>query len=194
MTDLVVVFGPPAVGKAAVGTALAALTGFRLFHNHMTAEPSAALFGWLTPAHMEATRHIRLALLSRALDQPDMGAVIFTFVWAFDLAEDNLFMAELVDLFEAKHRKVYFVELQASLEARIAREGTPLRLALKPAKHDVERARAMHREIEGKHRMNSGGDDFPYPERHMLVDTEACAPAEAAQLVCAHYGFPRTGG
>jgi len=192
MTDLVVITGPPASGKAAVGTALAALTGFRLFHNHMTAEPAAALFGWLTPAHIAATKEIRLTLLARALAQPDMGGVIFTFVWAFDLAEDNLFMAELVDLFEARHRRVYFVELQASIDARIAREGTPLRLALKPAKHDVERARAMHREIEGKYRMNSAGDEFPYPERHMLIDTEACAPPEAAQLICAHYGFTRT--
>jgi hypothetical protein len=52
---------------------------------------------------------------------------------------------------------------------------------------------ALHREIDGKHRMNSAGDDFPYPEHHMLIDTQACAPPEAAQLVCAHDGFARSG-
>jgi hypothetical protein len=33
---LVVIFGPPAVGKMTVGYELARLTGLRLFHKHMT--------------------------------------------------------------------------------------------------------------------------------------------------------------
>jgi hypothetical protein len=32
----VVIFGPPAAGKMTVGRELAALTGWRLFHNHRT--------------------------------------------------------------------------------------------------------------------------------------------------------------
>jgi replication-associated recombination protein RarA len=34
----VVIFGPPAVGKMTVGHELSKITGFRLFHNHMTIE------------------------------------------------------------------------------------------------------------------------------------------------------------
>jgi hypothetical protein len=41
----VLLFGPQAVGKMTVGKELAALTGFRLFHNHMTIEPLYAIFG-----------------------------------------------------------------------------------------------------------------------------------------------------
>jgi hypothetical protein len=33
---LVIIFGPPAVGKMTVGLELERLTGFRLLHNHMT--------------------------------------------------------------------------------------------------------------------------------------------------------------
>lgn len=200
MTDLVVIFGPPASGKAAVGTALAALTGFRLFHNHMTAEPAAALFGWQTPQYAEATAQIRLALLERALstNQQDGAAqptIVFTFVWAFDLEEDNRFMARLVSLFERHGRHVFFVELKASLTARIAREGTPLRLSLKPAKQNVERARAMHLEIEGRHRMNSNGaSGFPYPQRYLQIDTEALLPDQAAEAIVEHFGFTRLAG
>jgi hypothetical protein len=54
MTDLIVIIGPPAAGKAAVGHELAKVTGFRFFHNHMTAEPVAALFGWGTDRFREA--------------------------------------------------------------------------------------------------------------------------------------------
>ena len=203
MTDLVVIFGPPASGKAAVGTALAALASFRLFHNHMTAEPVAALFGWQTPQYAEATAQIRLALLERALTSQQDGAsqsnIVFTFVWAFDLDEDNRFMASLVSLFERHGRRVFFVELQASLAARIEREGTPLRLSLKPAKHNVERARAMHLQIEGLHRMNSssssaGVSDFPYLQRYLQIDTEASSPEQAAESIVEHFGFTRLAG
>jgi hypothetical protein len=192
VADLVIIIGPPASGKAAVGSALAQLAGFRLFHNHMTAEPAAALFGWGTPLFGEALTEVRLSLLSKALAQPQMPAIIFTFVWAFDVPSDNHFMAQLVDLFRSKHCKVFFVELIASLQARVAREGTPLRLSLKPAKRDVERAKTLHAEYDGKYRMNSN-NDFPYPDSHLIVDTERHTPAEAARLVAQYFGFAHAG-
>jgi shikimate kinase len=40
---LVILFGPPAVGKMTVGQQLANLTGFKLFHNHMTIETRSQL-------------------------------------------------------------------------------------------------------------------------------------------------------
>lgn len=41
---LVVIFGPPAVGKMTVGMELERLTGMRLFHNHMTVDPVLQFF------------------------------------------------------------------------------------------------------------------------------------------------------
>ncbi len=35
---LVYLYGPPAVGKLTVATELQRLTGFRLFHNHLTVD------------------------------------------------------------------------------------------------------------------------------------------------------------
>jgi hypothetical protein len=192
MADLVVIIGPPASGKAAVGSALAELTGFRLFHNHMTAEPAAALFGWGTPLFGEAATEVRLLLLSKALSQPQMPTIIFTFVWAFDVPADNHFIAQLVELFRSEGRKVFFVELLASLQARLSREGTPLRLSLKPAKRDVEGARALHTEVDSKYRMNSN-NDFPYPDSHLIVDTERHSPAEAARVIAQYFGFAHAG-
>lgn len=188
MPDLILIIGPPASGKAAVGSALAELTGFRFFHNHLTADAAAALFGWGTPLYGEAAAEIRLALLSRAVAQPGAPNIIFTFVWAFNLPEDHRFIADIVSIFHAAGKKVYFVELLASRQARIEREGTPLRLSLKPSKRDVERARAFHAEIDGKHRMNSEGS-FVYPDRHLVIDTEQHSPQEAALKVARHFNF-----
>ena len=38
MPNLVVLFGPPASGKVAIGDELATLTGCRFFHNHLTVD------------------------------------------------------------------------------------------------------------------------------------------------------------
>ncbi|MSP37090.1 MAG: hypothetical protein EXR70_01190 [Deltaproteobacteria bacterium] len=191
MSDLVVIVGPPAAGKAAVGHAVVQLTGYRLFHNHLTAEPAAALFGWGTPRQEAFATEIRLLAFSRLLENPKSLGTIFTFVWCFDLPADNDFIAEVVRLFESKKHKVFFIELLASLESRIAREGTPLRLSLKPSKHDVKRARALHREREGKYQMNSEGK-FPYPERHSIIDTDIHTPEEAAKMIVERFGLTQT--
>ena len=192
MSDLIIITGPPAAGKAAVGHELAKLTGFRFFHNHMTAEPVAALFGWGTVLFGEVAAEIRLSLLSKALAQTNASPIIFTFVWGFDDPSDNRFVAQLVQLVESKGGRAYFVELIASLPARIAREGTPLRLSLKPSKHDVDLARSLHVSIDGRYEMNSKGD-FPYPARHLVIDTEAHTPKETACLVAKQFGFTYQG-
>ena len=46
---LVMMFGPPAVGKMAVGRELSTLTGYPLFHNHMSIEPILDVFPWAHP-------------------------------------------------------------------------------------------------------------------------------------------------
>ena len=47
---LVVIVGPPAVGKMAVGTELSALTGLPLFHNHLSIEAVLPVFDFGSPA------------------------------------------------------------------------------------------------------------------------------------------------
>ena len=48
---LVIIFGPPAVGKMAVGMELARLTGYKLFHNHMTADAVMPVFPFESPSY-----------------------------------------------------------------------------------------------------------------------------------------------
>ncbi|MEO5894260.1 MAG: hypothetical protein ABIS06_00985 [Vicinamibacterales bacterium] len=48
---VVIIFGPPAVGKMTVGLELERLTGFRLFHSHMTVDRVIRLFPFQSPAY-----------------------------------------------------------------------------------------------------------------------------------------------
>jgi hypothetical protein len=178
--DLVVSFGPPAAGKAAGGHELAKLTGFRFIHNHMTAEPVAALFGWGTESFARLADQLRITLSTEAIAQSNMPNSIFTFVGALDLEGDWEFIKKVVALFEASGGKVFFVELVASLPARLQREGTLLRLSLKPSEHNVQSARALLVEFEGKYKLNST-NDFPYPEHHLVLNIEQCSAADARE-------------
>jgi len=42
---LIILFGPPAVGKITVGQAIEARTKFKLFHNHMITDAVMHIFG-----------------------------------------------------------------------------------------------------------------------------------------------------
>jgi hypothetical protein len=112
--DLIVIFGPPAVGKAAVGHELTRLTGFRFFHNHMTAEPVAALFGWGAAPWLLS--QLRMTLFTAALAQPNMPSIIFTFVWALDLADDGEFIAIQSFGVRAAHRRALVLQQCKHLE------------------------------------------------------------------------------
>ena len=48
--QLVFIHGAPAVGKLTVARELAALTGFRLFHNHLTVDLAGSVFSASFPA------------------------------------------------------------------------------------------------------------------------------------------------
>lgn len=179
MPNLVVIFGPPASGKAAIGHVLAERLGYRFFHNHLTANPVAALFGWVTPQFGKVVDEVREVLFRRAANDPSIPGIVFTFVWGFDLPEDTAMMERVKALFESHGGKVFFVELLASLEARLAREGTPFRARMKPNQDDVEAARARQREFAARHQMNTNGP-LPIAHPHIVIDTEAFEPADAA--------------
>ena len=99
MPNLVIIFGPPAAGKAAVGAELAALTGYRFFHNHLTADPAAALFGWGGERFARSVDAIRDVLLREAASDTSISGVIFTFVWGIGLPVDAALMKKISGLF-----------------------------------------------------------------------------------------------
>jgi stage III sporulation protein SpoIIIAA len=80
--DLVFLYGPPGVGKLTVAKELAALTGFRLFHNHVTIDWASQVldFRFGSEVHSRVVDKLRDAVLEgAAASNTDL---IFTFVYA----------------------------------------------------------------------------------------------------------------
>jgi hypothetical protein len=189
---LVVLFGPPAVGKMAVGYELERLTGLRLFHNHMTIDLVLRFFEFGTPAFQRLVSEFRARLLEEVAES-NLPGLVFTYVWALDLPEDKAFVDRLARIFETTGAHVHFVELEATQEERLRRNETELRLAEKRPKRDVGHSRQLLLDADQKHRLNSGGEFF-YPERHVHFENTRLSAAETAELIVARLNLPKIGG
>jgi hypothetical protein len=107
MSDLVIVFGPQAVGKMTVGHELEKITDFKLFHNHMTIELVLQFFAYETA---EAQRLIKLF---RAFANSDQAGLIFTVICDSDDPAEWKRVEEITDIFSSKKGRVCLVELEA---------------------------------------------------------------------------------
>ena len=126
--SLVIIFGPPAVGKMSVGHELQELTGLRLFHNHATIELVLQFFPFGDPGFFSLVRELRHRVMD-AVAASELPGLIFTYVWAFDDPRDRQAVEAFAGIFERHGRPVFFVELEATQEERIRRNGTEFRLA-----------------------------------------------------------------
>lgn len=188
MKHFVVVFGPPAVGKMAVGQELARITGLRLFHNHMALEPVLQIFPFGSPPFNRIVRRIRTEVF-REVAASDLPGLVYTCMWDLASDEDRAYIDEVSELFRSKGSSVHFVELYAPLEERLRRNRTELRLREKPSKRDLLASEERLRARESDRQMNSTGSFF-YRESHMMIDNTDLSAAEVAKLIAVRFGLP----
>jgi hypothetical protein len=110
---LVLIVGPPAVGKMTVGHELAARTGLRLFHNHHTIDLVLRFFEFGSPPFTRLVSEFRRRILEEVAAS-DLPGLIFTYVWAFDQPTDSASVERFAEIFRARGGRVLFVELEAT--------------------------------------------------------------------------------
>lgn len=183
----VIIFGPPAVGKMTVGYELAKLTGFRLFHNHMTIELILNFFSFGQPQFHRLVREFRRRIFEEVAES-DLPGLIFTYVWALDQASDKAFIDETCTLFREQGGEVYFVELETDLSERLRRNETEFRLAQKSSKRQLDESRRGLLESDQKYKMNSA-DDFFYSKNYIKVNNTKLSGPQVAKKIVDTFGF-----
>ncbi|MGH9872528.1 MAG: AAA family ATPase [Pyrinomonadaceae bacterium] len=169
---LVFLHGAPAVGKLTVARELVALTGFRLFHNHLTVDLVSSLFPFGSEPFILLREHIWLAAFAEAAR--NNVSLIFTFNPERTVRER--FIQDTIDLIEAAGGKVVFVELtcaEADLEGRL--EDVSRKEFGKLA--SVEQYRSLK---------DAGAFQFPKLPNDLSVDTTTQSPADSARLISEH--------
>ena len=188
---LVFLIGPPAVGKMTVGQELEVLTGYKLFHNHVTIDIVAPYFSYGSPEGRQLVHKIRQSFFE-AFAASDAPGYIFTFVWAFGEPGEREYMEGIADLFAGQGRTIYWVELEAGLEERLRRNRTENRLKHKPTKRDIDWSDDNVRTMDQKYRLNSRDGELAYPN-FLRIDITDLSASEAATQICAHFHFPISG-
>jgi hypothetical protein len=180
---LVVIIGPPAVGKMTVGREIAACSSFRLFHNHHTIEPLSEVFGYGSPAFNVLNLEFRRRVIEEAANH---GVdLIFTVVWNLDDPEDLAYLEHLVAPVEESGGEVLVLELAADLETRLVRNRGEDRLAAKPSKRDLDWSDRNIRQMDS-YRLNTDpdgttptpADRFLTTHRHLRLDTSTMSVSE----------------
>ena len=122
-----------------VGAALATRTGLRLFH--ITARSTSSCRSSRLVVRHWPSHNFSSAPLLEEVASSDSPGLIFTYVWAFDQANDDAEVEAYSAIFKQRGGAVYYVELQASQAVRLQRNQTEFRLAEKPFKRDLVESR-----------------------------------------------------
>jgi hypothetical protein len=185
---LVFIVGPPAVGKMTVGHELALRTGLKLFHNHHTIDLALRFFPFGSPPFQRLVGEFRRRIFEEVAAS-DLPGMIFTYVWAFDVAADEATVEEYSQIFRAHGAKVVYVELEATQEERLRRNETEFRLAEKPFKRDLTASREQLLELDGKYQLNSRGR-FVGRKDYLRIDNTALPPVAVAERIIEVFGLP----
>lgn len=168
---LVILHGPPACGKLTVARELSALTGWRLFHNHLAIDLVLSLFAFGTPHFVTLRDRVWMAAFEEAC-AAGLEAMIFTYAQEPSVPAD--FLARVAALVEGAGGEVVFVELSAPLAVLEARIGDPSR---KPFGKITDLT--LFRELWAKDLWSEAA----MPASRLRVDTQANGPAQAARLI-----------
>ena len=166
---LVFLHGAPAVGKLTVARELAALTDFRLFHNHLTVDLASSLFSFGSEPFILLREQIWLAAFAQAAR--NNVSLIFTFNPERTVREK--FIRDTIDLVEAAGGKVVFVELtctEAELEQRLEDE----------SRREFGKLASLEQYRSLK---NAGAFQFPKLPKGISIDTTKQPPAVTARLI-----------
>jgi chloramphenicol 3-O-phosphotransferase len=173
---LVVLYGPPGVGKLTVGTALSELTGFKLFHNHLTVNLVTSVFPPGSEAWNRLAARIRLDMFAEAARE-GVDLVLTRAPRAADQAETDRVRA-MIEPVCAAGGTVLFVQLKCDREELLVRVQTDAR-------------RAHNKLTDPEVLVNLFDLDATLPfDPHLRIDTTRMPPAEAAATIARHFSLP----
>jgi shikimate kinase len=177
---LVFIYGPPGVGKLTVGREVARLTGFRLFHNHVSIACVETVFDFGTPSFFKLVGMIRTAVFEEAA-RAGLAGLVFTFVYA--KGSDDAYVEALAAPVERHGGEVCLVRLSCereTLERRVV--------------SDARREQRKVATLEVLNDITSRHDIFSeVPGRESLsIDNTHLTPSETAARIVEHYGLGQT--
>ncbi|HKP86516.1 MAG TPA: AAA family ATPase [Blastocatellia bacterium] len=172
---LLFIHGWPGVGKLTVARELARLTGYKVFHNHLTVDLLLSVFEFGSAPFVELREQIWIGVFKRAAESRLPG-LIFTFV--FEKTVRQSFAEDAVDAVEANGGEVLFVEL------RCRRDELERRL-VNPSRQQFGKIQSVSelKSLEAK-----GVIQTPtLPRPNLVIDNSELSSSETARLIAGRF-------
>jgi hypothetical protein len=173
---LVYLYGPPAVGKLTIAERLNGLTGWPLFHNHLSVNAVRPIFAFGSKPFNDVVHRLRLDVFRTAMEE--QMSLIFTNNSAWGAPDGR---ARFVGFAEAARRaaetgggRARFVQLTAPAEVLEARLANSSRRQLDKLV-DLGRFRELLADL----------DDSPLHDDDLTIDTGRQTADEAAAAIVA---------
>ncbi len=176
---LILLFGPMAVGKMTVGKQLSDKLGYPLFHNHQSIEFALTYYNYDTAGFTQINEGIRSLMFETMSQDTEISGFIFTFVWAFEEADDWKYIERITAQFSSKGWDVYYVELNAQLEVRLERNRGIDRILHKPSKKNLEASEQSMLQLESRWRLESHPGEITFGH-YIKIDNTFLTKEECA--------------
>lgn len=173
---LIILYGPPGVGKLTVARLLSEQTNFQLFHNHLTIEFVAKFYKLWSPKFWRALTAVRIAMFeTAAINKEDL---IFTFV--YEKGTKDKVAKDFIDTYKKRGGEICLVQLTATLEELQRRV--------------VDESRKKYSKLSDPKILKdylSRADLFSLiPEEDSLqIDTTNFSPDEVTQMIIKKFNF-----
>jgi hypothetical protein len=171
---LVYLYGPPAVGKLTIAEKLSGITGWPLFHNHLSVNAVRPIFAFGSKPFTEVVQRLRLDVFQTAMAEG--LSLIFTNNSAWGGADGRerfaAFAADAHRAAEDGGGRAQFVRLTAPTSVLEERLANPSRRQLNKLL-DVPRLRELLAVL----------DDAPLYADDLTIDTGQQSPEDAASFI-----------
>jgi chloramphenicol 3-O-phosphotransferase len=171
---LVYLYGPPAAGKLTIAEKVRDLTGYRLFHNHLTVNAIRPVFEFGTLPFAQVIHRLRLDVFETAARNGIDLVFTNNSAWPGPGARERFveFASKAQELVDAAGGRVVFAWISAPLEVLEERVSS--------------QSRRDHQKLVDIGRLGEvfgNLDNRPLHEDDLRIDTSVMNPEEAAQFI-----------
>ena len=169
---LIIIHGPPAAGKLTVANALAAKTGFRVFHNHLSIDCTQPVFDFGTEDFWRINIQIRCDVIAEATRQ----AIDLVHTCCYGKGTDDEYFRELVAAAKYNGADVHAVLLHCRDEVRKERIVAESRMQMRKLTNPDA--------VEGSQLRNDLLSPHPdFENETLVIDTSDIPPETSADLI-----------
>lgn len=176
--NLIVIYGPPAVGKLTVAKAVVQKNYYKLFHNHLAVDLVESVFPFGTKQFSDLNARIKLIMIEEAAK--NNVDLVFTLVYGVETlagTREDDFVKDIIKAAENHQGSVYFIKLTCSKNEQISRLSDESRKRYKKMTDPVVLA-----EVEKAVKLD---EKIAFVES-LIIDNTSLSPEEVADKVIDH--------